>query len=66
MKLENGLWMGTPLKDYSREELYEIILTIDQMRSRDSEQYMRDLDIFSQMRRPTPLQWLKILLTNNP
>jgi hypothetical protein len=41
---ETGMWMGKRLGDMSREELYDVIESIDNLRKRDDAQHLKDLD----------------------
>lgn len=49
--MKHGLWMGKYLEDYSREELYGVIETMDKMRRAESEQHLKDLEMFAPPKR---------------
>ena len=45
--LGKGMWMGKNLEDMSREELYEAMQTLDELRRQDWKQHEHDLQMLA-------------------
>jgi hypothetical protein len=41
-----GTYMGKPIEDFSKEELIQIIKDMEYRNKRDSEQLLKDLELF--------------------
>lgn len=50
MAMKYGMYAGKPIEDYSKEELIQIIKSMDYKMRRDSEQFLKDLELFAPKR----------------
>ena len=63
-KSGKGTWCGKNLEEMSREELYAVIWSIDELRRSDWKQHDRDMQMMAPKARP--LNWIERLVLKLP